>query len=216
MKYHLTGSMGNTTSAADPGTHLDLFDDENRRPLAAHVWRKEPNSFYVDPAWCSERLLTEEKFIGSLWDPSCGRGTIPEAGRRAGYQVVASDLVDRGYRHLDWTLDFLLCERLRGDNILCNPPAHCIEAFVRHALELNPAAVAMIWILRRLPAAHWLASTPLARIYLLTPRPSMPPGEVIARGEKPGGGREDFCWLVWRRGHVGRPELRWLHRDGSK
>jgi hypothetical protein len=31
----------------------------------------------------------------------------------------------------------------------------------------------------------------------MTPRPSMPPGHTIAAGEKPGGGKMDFCWLVW-------------------
>jgi hypothetical protein len=160
---------------------------------------------YVEPEWCS-----------SIWDWCCGTGRIPDAACHAGYQAVASDVVDRGYPHQNWTLDALQCQRLRGDNIICNPPAHLIEEFVHHALELKPAAVAMIWILRRLPAARWLAETPLARIYLLTPRPSMPPGEVIARGEKPGGGKEDFVWLVWRRGHVGPPELHWLHRDGGR
>jgi len=63
--------------------------------------------------------------------------------------------------------------------------------------------------------ADWLADTPLARVYLLTPRPSMPPGQVIEAGEKPEGGKQDFVWLVWRRGYVGPPELRWLHRDGA-
>lgn len=52
--------------------------------------------------------------------------------------------------------------------------------------------------------------------WLMTPRPSMPPGHVIARGEKPGGGKMDFCWLVWDRSyHQGAPELRWLRRDGD-
>jgi hypothetical protein len=31
-------------------------------------------------------------------------------------------------------------------------------------------------------------------------RPSMPPGEVIARGEKAKGGKTDFCWLVSHQG----------------
>ena len=46
---------------------------------------------------------------------------------------------------------------------------------------------------------------PLARIYLLTPRPSMPAAAVIARGELPGGGRMDFAWLVFNHGHSGPP-----------
>jgi hypothetical protein len=65
----------------------------------------------------------------------------------------------------------------------------------------------------RLNAARWLEGLPLAKIYLLTPRPSMPPGEVIARGERPRGGRMDYAWLVFNLGHSGPPELRWLHRD---
>ena len=32
---------------------------------------------------------------------------------------------------------------------------------------------------------------------------------------KPGGGTQDFCWLVFERGHNGIPEIGWLHRDGA-
>jgi hypothetical protein len=71
----------------------------------------------------------------------------------------------------------------------------------------------VVWLARRLNAARWLAATPLARVYLLTPRPSMPPGHVIAAGEKPGGGTQDFVWLVWDHDYAGAPTLHWLHRD---
>ena len=57
---------------------------------------------------------------------------------------------------------------------------------------------------------------PLRRIWLLTPRPSIPPGYVIARGEKPGGGKTDFTWLIFERGYTGKAEVDWLHRDGDK
>jgi hypothetical protein len=80
----------------------------------------------------------------------------------------------------------------------------------------NTNKVALIWLARRLNAARWLQGTPLARVYLLTPRPSMPPGHVILAGEKLGGGKHDFCWLVFEHGHVGPPELRWLRREGTR
>lgn len=216
MKYQLTGSMGNTTLATDPGTQLDLFDDKNRRPLAAHVWRKEANGFYVEPQWCSERLFAVEKFTRTVWDPACGLGRISEAARRVGYITYATDIVNRGYHYFDQALNFLLCERCLADSVISNPPFEICDLFVRHALKLGAEAVAMIWLARRLNAARWLADTPLARIYLLTPRPSMPPGHVIETGRKPGGGKQDFVWLVWRRSHAGSPELRWLHRDGEQ
>ena len=46
----------------------------------------------------------------------------------------------------------------------------------------------MLVPLRRLPAAHWLEHLPLETVWLLTPRPSIPPGSYIAAGHKPGGG----------------------------
>ncbi len=186
-----------------------------RRALKAHVWEKEPDGWYVEPQWLSERLFAVEEFHGDVWDPACGMGRIPDAARAAGHAAVATDIVDRGYPHFSGQLDFLQADRPRAANLVCNPPYDHCEAFAHRALELTTGTVAMIWLLRRLNAAHWLGGTPLARVYLLTPRPSMPPGHVILAGEKPGGGSQDFCWLVWEHGHVGPPEMHWLHRDGA-
>lgn len=191
-----------------------MFAPSDYRPLAAHIWKKEPDGFYIEPSWVSERLFEVEQFNGAIWDPACGTGRIVEAARRAGYRTIATDSVDRGYFRFDGVLDFLSedCERVAAVNVVTNPPFTECNRFVRRAIELASGKVAMVWLARRLNAARWLADTPLARIYLLTPRPSMPPGHVIAAGEKPGGGKQDFCWLVFERGHVGPPELRWLYR----
>jgi hypothetical protein len=72
----------------------------------------------------------------------------------------------------------------------------------------------MLVPLRRLPAAHWLEHVPLETVWLLTPRPSVPPGHYIATGNKPSGGSQDFAWLVFRKNLIAwTPRLRWLHRD---
>jgi hypothetical protein len=190
----------------------------DRRPLAAHAWAREEYGFYVEPEWCSQRLFEVEEFAGAVWDPSCGTGRIAEAARLAGYTTRATDLNDRGYQHFDGCLDFLRCDQPRAKNVVCNPPFDKCEQFVHRALALTKGngKVAVIWLCRRLNAAHWLTDLPLARVYLLTPRPSMPPGHVIAAGEKPGGGRQDFCWLVLSHKHKGRPELHWLYRDSQQ
>ena len=100
--------------------------------------------------------------------------------------------------------------------IICNPPFDHVEAFCERALTIAQHKVAMIMLLRRLPAANWLDRLPLETVYMLTPRPSMPPGEWIEAGNKPGGGQQDFCWLVFKKHWPMRPAtLRWLHRDGK-
>lgn len=183
------------------------------KPRASHIFEREEHEHYVEPLWCSQRLFDVEKFHGDIFDPACGFGRIPESAMLAGYCCAASDIVDRGYK-IALKNDFFTDASL-ADNIVSNPPFDCFREFALHALELIRYKLALIWLVRTLPAARWLADTPLRRIYLLTPRPSMPPGHTITAGSKPSGGTQDFCWLIWERGYVGAPEVKWLHRDGA-
>ena len=96
---------------SDAGALLDMFGGDDRRPLAAHIWRRVPDGFYLEPEWCSEQLLAVESFVGTVWDCCCGTGRIPQAPRRAGYTTVATDIANRGYHHLDGIDDFLQCDR---------------------------------------------------------------------------------------------------------
>lgn len=188
---------------------------DNFRPLNARIWAREVNEHYVEPSWTSRRLFEEEKFEGKIYDPCCGFGTIIKSALEGGHVAYGSDLVNRGWDSTRTPHDFLTTpDDERHDNIVCNPPFNIAPDFARKALQIAQRRVAMIFPTARLNAAHWLKDTPLARVWLMTPRPSMPPGHVITAGEKVGGGKMDYCWLVWSRGRVGAPDLRWLRRDG--
>lgn len=165
---------------------------------------------YVEPEWVSERLFAMEVFSGKIWDPACGFGRIVVSALGAGYEAYGSDLVDRGWDST--TQDFFWYD-YSHDNIVTNPPFNVAREFAGHALKRARLKVAMIFPTARLNAARWLEQTPLRRIWLLTPRPSMPPGSHILSGGKVGGGKSDYCWLVWRQGYEGAPEVRWLRRD---
>ena len=169
------------------------------------------NEHYVEPEWVSERLFDEEKFVGRIYDPACGFGRIVVSALQAGYQALGSDIADRGW---DSTRQNFFCHQGMHANIVTNPPFDILPAFTQHALKRAVRKVAVIMPTARLNAAHWLTDAPLRRIWLLTPRPSMPPGHVITAGGKVGGGKSDYCWLVFEHGYDGNPETRWLHRDG--
>jgi len=175
-------------------------------PRKSHIWSRQVTDWYVEPQWCSQRLFDSESFVGEIIDPACGTRRIVQAARDHGHCAAGFDITE-GH-------DFLLSEQ-RVANVCSNPPYSRFREFAEHALQLARYKVALIYPLARIVAARWLRETPLARIYLLTPRPSIPPAELILRGEKPCGGRVDFCWLVWIQGFNGRPELCWLHRDGG-
>ena len=185
-----------------------------KTPVAAHKFERNAAEHYVEPHWCSERLFQVEKFKDSIWDPCCGFGRIPEAANRAGLIGLGTDVVNRGWHGQKTSLDFLQTKAPLSENIVCNPPFNIAGRFVRHAIDLpGVEKVAMIFPTARLNAAHWIRTAPLARVWLMTPRPSMPPGHTITAGEKPQGGKMDFCWIVFTKWHVGQPSLYWLRRD---
>jgi hypothetical protein len=187
---------------------------KGKRPRRSHIFDRDDHDFYVEPAWCSERLFAVEPFVGLIWDPAAGSGTIPRAARAAGLSNFASDIANHGCGPRQ---DFLIASApAEAFDVVTNPPFRLARAFIERAVALGARKTAVIFPTARLNAARWLEPLPLAKIYLLTPRPSMPPGEVIARGERPGGGRMDFAWLVFNHSHSGPPELRWLHRDRSR
>jgi hypothetical protein len=197
------------------------------KPRHAHIFARDAYGHYVEPLWCSARLFAAESFgaPGALiLDPSCGWGRILRAAKAAGYGVAGSDVIDRrgdsqAFTDFPFTIcDFLIDTPVRAPwAIVCNPPFDRVRQFSEHAIDVATHKVAMLMLLRRLPAARWLQRLPLETLWALSPRPSMPPASYIAAGNKPAGGREDFCWLVFNKqstiGH--EPRLRWLHRDGA-
>jgi hypothetical protein len=195
------------------------------RPRRTHIFERDARGHYVEPWWCSARLFEAESFGApgaSVLDPACGWGRILKAARDAGYTPVGSDVVDR---RCGAVIDFPFsaCDLLKSSpvrsvwSVVTNPPFDHVEEFCERALEIAIFKVAVLVPLRRLPAAHWLRDLPLETIWLLTPRPSMPPASWIAAGNEPGGGTQDFCWLVFNKRTSAncRPQLRWLHRDGA-
>jgi hypothetical protein len=178
----------------------------NARSRRTHIFALDCAGHYVEPVWCDERLFAVE-FFGApgacVLDPAAGWNRIPQAAAAAGYRAIASDIVDRRREPDD--IEFQICDFLKSSpvrsvrSIVCNPPFNHIEKFCERALEVATYKVAILVPLRRLPAARWLQGLPLETVYLLTPRPSMPPGSYIEAGNKPGGGSQDFAWIVFNK-----------------
>ena len=198
------------------------------REKKAKIWARQPEDWYVELSWTSRRLFDVEDFTGGVLDPCCGRGNILDSAKDAGLEAIGSDIVDRrgggmagrDFLHGDYPAEIAMPRVGMVKHIVCNPPFKLSEQFARRALGIvgDGCKVAMIFPTMRLNAAgEWLRHTPLKRVLYLTPRPSMPPGQVyeqlLSVGKTPSGDTKDYCWLVWQRGHVGPWTGGWLHRD---
>ncbi len=184
---------------------------------------RDKRDFYIEEAWTSRRLFEVEKFVGPITDPAVGTGTITLAATTAGYKSRGYDIANRS--GADAVRDFLTHPTPAID-IVSNPPFDLCQAarggktsidfaFVKVALTVARHKVALLLPTDYVHGAKrqkWLATTPLYRVYFLSPRPKL----FYGAGEKKGQQvrqEEDMAWYVWLRGFEGHWIGHFLNRD---
>lgn len=170
---------------------------------------REKDDFYPTHPAATRALLQVETFIGGIWEPACGAGDMSRELKAAGYSVISTDLVDRGYgvAGRDFLMEWTPC----APNIVTNPPFKMAEEFVARSLMLTTGKVAMflrLAFLEGIARKAMFESTPLARVWVMSRRVPMQRGRLQADGD--GGGMMAFAWFVWEHGHEGAPVIGFL------
>jgi hypothetical protein len=113
--------------------------------------KRQDDDFYPSPPDVTVALLDGIKFTGVIHEPACGDGAMAKVMIDRGYEVVASDLVARGFGTQE---DFLAIDKPRAPNIVTNPPFLLAEEFIRHALgDLKTERLALL-----LKSTYWHAA----------------------------------------------------------
>ena len=186
----------------------------------------EPYDWFIEDGWCWDLLFEQERFRGEIVDPCCGEGTVIARAMAAGYDSSGADLHDRRpfvadfrFRQLDFfgpRWDAPRCV----DNVCFNPPysyekgmgARCIERAL-HVARRKVAALVPTKFLASQERYSLFTGTPLKHVYWFSSRPSVPPGSLLRSGAvKRGGGKVDYCCMVWEWGFVGESSNRFLIR----
>lgn len=197
-----------------PSSRLPFNADGRVHPMRARF------EYYPTPPHGTRALLSVEDFDGSIWEPACGEGHISKVLVKAGYNVVSTDLIPRGYGQGD--VDFLRETVARGKHIVTNPPygRGLGDAFVLKALELTAQTggkVAMLLNLASLchPARHefWSSNQPSV-LYALDELVCWPEGRPeLARSTT---ASHRYVWAVWKPGHTGPTTFGWLRASGPR
>lgn len=154
---------------------------------------RQKDDWYPTPDDVTCALFDRVMFDGDIYEPCCGDGSLARvAETRYGYNVVGTDLCDRGYGigH-GQAYDALKLDRLLAPNVVTNPPFNIAAEIIEHMWSLKPSKMAML-----VKSTFWHAENrrrlfqkiPPSRIIALTWRPDFlgykrPTMEVI--------------WCVW-------------------
>lgn len=99
---------------------------------------------FETPVWAIISILRREIMTKTVLDPCCGTGIMAEAAHRAGYQVIANDIKNWGYKAQQYEDDFLTIEAFYPADdftVFMNPPFSIAEQFVRKSFELGAKKV---------------------------------------------------------------------------
>ena len=105
--------------------------------------RRFQEKYYTEP-WVTEALVeavTIIRFYKTIWEPAAGRGDMGKVLANHA-KVYMDDLTPDG-PGIE-RCDFLQTTGCKADAIITNPPYNEAQAFVEHALSLQPRCVAML------------------------------------------------------------------------
>lgn len=96
---------------------------------------REKNDFYATDPKALDLLLEKEKFSDLIWEPACGQGHLSKRLEQNGYEVLSTDLIDRGFGIAG--VNFLnQGSAPAGCDIITNPPYKFAVDFTIRALNL--------------------------------------------------------------------------------
>lgn len=172
------------------------------RNYAQH--EREENDYYATHPRATQLLLEQEDFYHRIWEPACGEGHMAKVLKDAGYDVVSTDLIDRGYGQ--GGIDFLKYENdgLMDCDIITNPPYKYAKEFVEKALELvapgrKVAMFLKIQFLEGKARRVLFDKHPPQTVYVSSGRLRCAMNGDFERYAK--SNAICYAWFVWRRGY---------------
>lgn len=174
---------------------------------------RQNEDYYATEPKAMELLLEVEQFSPVIWECACGGGHLAQVLENNGYEVIATDLIYRGYGDKE-SLNFLeeTLEDFEGD-IITNPPYKYALEFVQKALDSVNVGnkVAMFLKLQFLEGKQrkqFFIQNPPKVIYVSSSRLLC---AMNGEFEKITSSAVAYAWFVWEKGFKGDPIIKWIN-----
>lgn len=180
---------------------------------------REKDDFYsTDPESLEiflKRIAKDGLYLSSnIWEPACGMGHLSKVLEKYGYNVLSTDLVDRGYGSSG--IDFLNYGEQREGwcecDILTNPPYKYAKEFVETGLKVvkdgfHVVMFLKIQFLEGQGRRELFDKYPPKYVYVNSARQTC---YINGDMSKKMSSASCYCWFVWEKGYKGEPIIRWI------
>lgn len=161
--------------------------------------RKQDDFYATIDTDVTEALLQRFSFgRRKIHECACGTGEMAEVIKAYGYDVVATDLVDRGYGI--GNIDFLSLAQPAAPVVITNPPFKVAADFIEHGMgELKLDGMSLL-----LKSTYFHA---IKRKPLYDKFPPLIVAPLLWRPDFSGQGSPtmEFSWFIWKQGFRGHP-----------
>lgn len=141
-------------------------------------------------------------------------GDLSEVFVSHGYDVLSTDLIDRGYGQSG--VDFLTYDKPFEGDIITNPPYKYATQFVEKAIETitDGHKVAMLLRLQFLEGktrGNLFAKYPPKTIYVARGRLLCAKNGDFDGMRASGGSAVAYAWYIWEKGYTGETVIKWFN-----
>lgn len=177
---------------------------------------RELNDYYATDPIAIDKLLKVEKPSHYIWECACGEGYLSDRLKQCGYEVISSDIVDRGYK--DCVVeDFFQVDSLGYIwDILTNPPYKYAKEFVLKALDLISYGRKVYMFLKltflegKTRYKELFDKYPPKKVYVFSERVLCAKNAEFQKMKDGGGSAVAYAWYVWEKGYQGKTEIEWI------
>ena len=190
------------------GNNKAVFTCNGARTYAKE--ERQSEDYYATEPRAVYELLEREKFSDTILEPCVGGGHIARVLEEKGHKVIASDIIDRGFKGTE-IRNFLTITDNKHD-IITNPPYVMCKEFVDHALKISPIGtkIAMFLKLTFLESQsrrELFYNNPFKTLYVFSQRRNCAKNGEF---EKYPSSAVAYGWYVWEKGFKGNPEIKWI------
>lgn len=181
------------------------------------IKERESNDYYATDPVAVDALvrMMYGKLPHKVWECACGEGHLSERLKSFGFDVVSTDIVNRGYGEVK---DFLSTTEMPAgcQCIITNPPYKHALAFILHALDLLPDDGLFIMFLKTTFLEGQKRYDELFQdnnpelVLQFSYRVLCAKNGEFEKMRRGGGSAVAYAWYVFRKGYKGDTIIKWI------